>query len=57
MTFDAATNSFSFTMPENIEYGTVISDINHSFGGTIIDISIGGDDYLQFEMTEYTPGK
>ena len=25
MSFDAATNSFTFSMPENIEAGTVIS--------------------------------
>ena len=48
MSFDAATNSFTFSMPENIEAGTVISDIEHSYAGTITDITIDGDDFLQF---------
>ena len=57
MSFDAATNSFTFSMPENIEAGTVISDIEHSYAGTITDITIDGDDFLQFEMRETAPGE
>ena len=57
MSFDAATNSFTFSMPENIEAGTVISDIEHSYAGTITDMVVDGDDWLKFEMRETAPGK